>query len=292
MQINKLNYFICVAEYLNFTKAAEECHLAQSAMSQQINSLESELGFKLFNRTSKNVSLTECGKVFYKNIKNVMNDYNVAVKKAESAASGYKGTITIGICGQIEEVILPDVLKSLREDYPLIEFVFKKANVDRVPQELREGIYDAVFTWPYDLVNSTDIGYKVVLKEKACALMNYDNPLAAKKSLTISEISKCVNFVIAMNTHTVTFKHFSSFYDDEQFKDVVIKSVESDSILRMMLKMNFGISVVPEILNKSMGEEFACVPIEGSTHEVEYCIAYLKENSNPCFNIFMKYMKL
>lgn len=48
MYINKLVYFISVAENLNFTKAAQECHLAQPAISQQINSLEHEIGFQLF----------------------------------------------------------------------------------------------------------------------------------------------------------------------------------------------------------------------------------------------------
>lgn len=136
MQINKLKYFISVAKYLNFTKAAQECHLAQSAISQQINSLESELGFKLFNRTSKNVSLTESGKVFYKNIKNVINDYNIAIKKAESVANGYKGVVTLGISGQIEEVLLPSVINSIKEDYPLIDFVFKPSNIFKTHEEL------------------------------------------------------------------------------------------------------------------------------------------------------------
>lgn len=81
MQMNKLIYFISVADNLNFTKAAKECYLAQSAISQQINSLEQELGFQLFTRTSKNVELTEAGKVFYDGVKNVVKEYKNTVKK-------------------------------------------------------------------------------------------------------------------------------------------------------------------------------------------------------------------
>ncbi|HCW54038.1 MAG TPA: LysR family transcriptional regulator, partial [Clostridium sp.] len=107
MQINKLYYFVCVAKYLNFTKAAEECHLAQPAISQQINSLENELGFKLFNRSSRNVSLTDSGKVFYESVKSIIDDYNEAIRKAESVACGYKGIITLGICGETESLVIP-----------------------------------------------------------------------------------------------------------------------------------------------------------------------------------------
>lgn len=122
--------------------------------------------------------------------------------------------------------------------------------------------------------------------------MNYDHPLASRKSVTKAQISKYVNYVISMDKNSKNFNHFSSFYNDDDFKDVVIKSVENDSILRLMLKLNLGISVVAKTLSKPLGNELACVDIEDNDHEVEYCIAYMKDNSNPCFNIFMKYMNL
>ncbi|MDD6795585.1 MAG: LysR family transcriptional regulator [Clostridiaceae bacterium] len=288
MQINKLCYFISVAKYLNFTKAAEECHLAQSAMSQQINSLESELGFKLFKRTSRNVILTESGKVFYKNIKNVINDYNSAVRKAESAAYGYKGVLTIGICGSNEQIVLPKKLKEFKKDYPFIEIRFKKANYNEIPKELEDGIYDIVFTWPYDFKDLKDIDYKITFREGVAAMVSFENHLSKKNVVTRDELSKENNLVIANNKNSNTYKHFCSFYTEEQLKNALIETVSDDSILRLKLELNMGISIVPKSLKHILGKDFAFLEIEGQSHIMEFCAAYMKVNSNPCIDIFLK----
>lgn len=64
MRTTQLEYFIAVAKYKNFTRAANECYIAQSAISQQINALEEELGFPLFIRQTRKVILTEAGELF------------------------------------------------------------------------------------------------------------------------------------------------------------------------------------------------------------------------------------
>ena len=67
MKIEKIGYFLSVAKHLNFTKAAQECHIAQPAISRQMSSLEEELGFALFDRSSRKVRLD--GKVDINNRK-------------------------------------------------------------------------------------------------------------------------------------------------------------------------------------------------------------------------------
>ena len=68
MKIEKLYYFLSVAKHRNFTKAAQECHIAQPAISKQMLSLEKELGFQLFERKNRRVELTEAGEQFYQSI--------------------------------------------------------------------------------------------------------------------------------------------------------------------------------------------------------------------------------
>lgn len=132
MKINKLIYFLSVAEHLNFTKAAEECYLAQPAISQQITSLEQEIGFQLFKRSSRSVELTEAGKTFCEEIKSVVEKYKNAVKKAENVAYGFKEMIKIGICGDVEELFLPQILNKFKEMYTLIDIKFKRASIEDI----------------------------------------------------------------------------------------------------------------------------------------------------------------
>ena len=96
MDIKQLEYFICAAELLNFTKAAEKFYISQTAISQQIKSLEESLNVQLFVRSNRKVMLTPAGKVFFEKAKIVVNEINDAVDAAGKANSGYNGTLKIG----------------------------------------------------------------------------------------------------------------------------------------------------------------------------------------------------
>ena len=82
MKIEKLNYFLTAAEYLNFSKAAEACHIAQPAISKQIHSLEQELGVPLFIRFGHCVKLTPAGHHFYRSLSAFMEDYRESFCRA------------------------------------------------------------------------------------------------------------------------------------------------------------------------------------------------------------------
>lgn len=101
MNTVQLECFLAVAEYLNFSRAAESLKITQPAVSHQITSLEDELGARLFIRTSKNVTLTEAGFMF-------MEDASSIIKIASSAknrlGAGFNDSLflTIGCHNQSE----------------------------------------------------------------------------------------------------------------------------------------------------------------------------------------------
>ena len=90
MRTSQLEYFTAVAETLSFTRASELCHVAQPAISQQIQSLEKELGFSLFVRSTKGVELTPAGRQYHQDISSVLDQHAAAI------AHGQAGTLDIG----------------------------------------------------------------------------------------------------------------------------------------------------------------------------------------------------
>ena len=74
MELRQLRYFVSAAAHLNFTKAAKECYIVQSSMTEQIANLESELGVKLFDRQSKGLALTEAGRFFLPKAKAILGE--------------------------------------------------------------------------------------------------------------------------------------------------------------------------------------------------------------------------
>ncbi|MCG2730399.1 MAG: LysR family transcriptional regulator, partial [Acetobacterium sp.] len=101
MDFRKLEYFIAAVEHGSFTKAAQECFVSQTAMSQQIATMEQELDFLLFDRSGYRPTLTLAGKAFYESSKRIIGDYEQAVKQAKALKNGWSGSLRIGISGPV-----------------------------------------------------------------------------------------------------------------------------------------------------------------------------------------------
>lgn len=115
MTIKQLHYFIAVAETRSFTHAARNYFIAQTAMSQQINALEKELGFLLFHRTNRMVELTSAGTVLYDQIRPLVMDLEKAVENASTVAGIQAQVFRIGIFDQAINRFLAPALKEFSE---------------------------------------------------------------------------------------------------------------------------------------------------------------------------------
>ncbi len=121
MDFRHLKYFIEVARQKSFTRAAESLHVSQSAISKMIKDLEEELGFFLFNRSSKQIQLTDTGETFLLHAQEVVTLFNNLSVEVESAAKLDKGKVVIG---------LPPITGSTRFAQLLGEFKKKYQQID------------------------------------------------------------------------------------------------------------------------------------------------------------------
>ena len=88
MDLKTLKYFISVAETRSFSKTAEQCSVTQPTISQAISRLENEVGFSLFDRSSRPMMLTEAGGFFYARAKKLLKNYEVSVARGWQISEG------------------------------------------------------------------------------------------------------------------------------------------------------------------------------------------------------------
>jgi DNA-binding transcriptional LysR family regulator len=120
MELRYLKYFVTVAERQSFTRAAEELHVAQPAISQQIKSLEEELGVSLLHRTKRSVKLTAAGNAFLSEAKEILTHAELSKQIARRAARGEIGSLAIGCVGAAASGFLPALIQSYRKRFPLV----------------------------------------------------------------------------------------------------------------------------------------------------------------------------
>ena len=136
--------FYVVAKNKHMTKASEELHISQPAISQSIKKLEDQLGGTLFLRSNKGMELTEEGKMFYEYVKGALELINNAENEFTSFKNLSKGEVKIGCSTTLTKLILIDVLKKFNKEYPNISINITNDLTINLINDLKLGKLDFV----------------------------------------------------------------------------------------------------------------------------------------------------
>lgn len=168
MEINLELYriFYVVAKNKHMTRASEELHISQPAISQQIKKLESLLGGTLFIRSNKGMELTEEGKMFYEYVKGALE----LIKNAENEFTSYKdlskGTINIGCSTTLTKLVLIDAIKEFHNNYPNIDINITNELTSNLLLDLEKGKLDfVIYNEGEELNNNFDLSVIKTLKQ-------------------------------------------------------------------------------------------------------------------------------
>jgi len=142
MTITQLHYVLAVAEYRNFTVAAENCFVTQPTLSMQIQKLEEELEVKIFDRTKKPIQLTEVGKKIVEQAKSIVNEAD-RIKDIVEQQKGYiGGEFKIGIIPTVMPTLLPMFLNNFIKKYPKVHLIIEEHPTEEIINRLHKGLLD------------------------------------------------------------------------------------------------------------------------------------------------------
>jgi DNA-binding transcriptional LysR family regulator len=149
MELRHLRYFLAVGEEQHYRRAAQRLRVAQPALSRQIQMLEEEIGFKLFERLPRGVKITDAGKLFLDDARRILREVNDSIARAKRIASGQSGTLRIGFVESISwQGIVPDSLRDFREHQPDVELQLKSLRSLEQIAAIHSGSLDAGYALP------------------------------------------------------------------------------------------------------------------------------------------------
>ena len=279
MKIEKLYYFLSVAKHRNFTKAAQECHIAQPAISKQMLSLEKELGFLLFERKNRRVELTEAGKEFYQSISCLIDEYEASVRRVQQLPEE-ASHLCVGISALSDKKMLSIALQQLKEQFPRLEIEMKTVCASAPSQWLTEDACDIAFTWS-ELTDLPESIESCVIAERSCqVLLNQRHPLAEKETLSCSDLAG-QGLLIPACPHC---QRFTQFYM-ERMRSLGIPVVDTATArdtesLFFMLEGNVGVAVVPKGAFDGMNASVVSKTLEDCQKFGQWKALYRRENSN------------
>jgi len=185
-ELRQLRYFVAVAEERNLTRAAARLHITQQSLSQQIRTLEAQLGVTLFERSRRGVALTNVGAVLLREARPVLAQAERAVETVRRAARGEQGELRVGFLASVANYFMPPVVRAFRERHPGVTLHTEDLTIAALVAGLREGTLDAGLSRP-PLVD--DLATEVVLREPVAAVLPEGHPLADRTELTLADLA-------------------------------------------------------------------------------------------------------
>lgn len=187
MTITQLQYVLAVAEYRNFTLAAEKCFVTQPTLSMQIQKVEEELGVLIFDRSKKPIQLTEIGQKIVTQAKSIVNEAG-RIKDIVDQEKGFiGGEFRLGIIPTVMPTLLPMFLNNFIKKYPKVKLMIEELNTQEIIARLNNGHLDAA-------IAATPLGEEkikevVLYYEPFVAYIPENNSNFTKKEIEITDLN-------------------------------------------------------------------------------------------------------
>jgi DNA-binding transcriptional LysR family regulator len=245
MDIRQLRYFIAIVEERKISAAAERLHMSQPPLSQQLKSMEEELGSKLVERSGKYFEITEAGKALYKyalKMTQLMEEAKMEVKGVES---GVNGRLTIGI-NTFSVAELPELLHQFQKQYPKITYKIQQNESSHLCRLVREREVELAFIrLPLDLENLSVL----YLYTEPFYFITSKNQKTLDHEVTLDEIQNyplILPSTEGLGVHYLILEAFSKL----NLHPNIIGECSDITLLMNLISSDFGASIVPETILK------------------------------------------
>lgn len=187
MDLRDLEAFVAVAEELHFGRAADRLHIAQPPLSNRIHQFEGELGLQLFERTTRNVSLTDAGHRLLTPARRTLAQASATLEVAASIASGEEGRVRIGFAGASSQRLLPLLASAVRLAHPGIELILRSQTYVYTAREmLIAGELDLAFArLP---ISHRELAARPVEIEELLVALPSDHRLSGHEEIQLEEL--------------------------------------------------------------------------------------------------------
>lgn len=242
MDINQLEVLVIVARERSFSRAAEVLHRTQPAVSQAIRRLEQEIGESLFDRSSKDGTLTPAGEVLLEYGRQMINLRRTAENAIQEMRDLLQGKVTISANEHTVFYLLP-VIQEFRKRHPLIKIEVQRGVASRIPKEItaREVELGVISFAP----NDPSLKSVAVLTDELTLIVSPDHQFAGKTTVSVKELGK--ETFIAHNAPSPYRAKVIETFEKHRTKLNIAVELPSLEAIKILVKQAVGIALVPRL---------------------------------------------
>lgn len=296
MNLKQMEYFVAVAECLNFTKAAGRCFISQTAMTLQIRSLEEKIGVPLFIRDKHHVELTAAGKVYLNEARAILARADDAVKLARSAAEGFAGTLSIGFIRGYEQSRFSETLRSFHEAYPNISLHLIRNNMQDLYGLLEDGNCDVAFNLSSYFKSYETLSHRFLRRFPLMAVLYPGHPLADRKKMTYRDLAG-EDFIIMQpkGRSNDEAEEVILCYKRGGFVPKIVSREREVQTVLLEVSAGLGVAVLPEYAVRYFGnaKNLVLCPLmkeDGTEEEIDFEVSWRSDNANPAIEKLLQWI--
>lgn len=189
MHLQQLKYVVKVSELESFSHASKLLYISQPTLSQQIASLEEELGVKLFLRHSRSVGLTEAGREYVQYARKILNDLEALENAMKNYSSLQKGTLTVGLLWIFGYLGLSELVSGFLDVFPNIDLKVKVNGSSKLLEMLYQREVDVIFVIGSEgLEQKLDLVSQQIMEDRYGVIVSKENSLSNREQLTAEDL--------------------------------------------------------------------------------------------------------
>lgn len=279
MLLKQLKYFIAVVDCRSFTEAAEQNFISQSAISQQIKSLENELGVNLMIRENRNFSLTPAGEYLYRHGQGLLDEFENLKDETIKRGSDSETTLKIGYLKGYGAVELHDAVSEFSKLYPEVSFSIVSGTHEELYHYLINDEVQLLMSDQRRAFNDDYYNYELILAD--CYVeISTNNPLSNKDMLTLSDLKRTACILISSKDQQNIEKDY--YQNTLGFANNFIFSESLDSA-RLMVASNRGFMPIEAIGTlMPVAPNIKRIPLfhKGKPIQRKFCAFFAKDKTN------------
>ena len=250
MELQQLRYVCAIADTGSFSRAAEQCQVAQPSLSQQILKLEDDLGARLFDRLGRGIRLTEAGRVFLPHARSILSQLDAARSSVQEKFTNASGSVSVGVIPTIAPYIMPQYASTFASQYPQAKLRILEDKTPDLIESLRSLSIDiAILALP---LRQKDLQLVSLHSEPLYAVLPVDHPRARDKAITLRDL-RGESFVMLRDGHCFRDLSIDACNRARIAPRIAFESDQFSSVLGLVAA-GIGVSIAPEMaLDRNAG---------------------------------------
>jgi DNA-binding transcriptional LysR family regulator len=271
LNARRLRYFIAVAEELHFGRAAVRLGMAQPPLTQQIQKLERELGYKVFERTKRKTQLTSAGQVLLDEARRLTDEHRRAIERVQRAGRGETGELTVATPPSVMLGPLPAAIRQYRTNYPEVHFALREGSTSAIAEALKAGTADIGLLREMDAVGTLQT--ELLFREPLVAVLPRDDALVRKTRLALSELATRPFILFPRSVGEAFYDRLLALCVEAGFSPHVIQVATQWQSVVSFVETGLGVSVAPASVQRLQFPGVVFRPLTKLSTSVFVCVA-------------------